>query len=124
MKGYKVLSPLRHNGKYYSSDDFLEESLITVNDSARLLKLGVILSAIKENNIVTPIVEESTSPSTSIIEDEPIEKTLDLNFDLDELKDGAKKQGLEWKGNISKPNIISLIVENDKTAYFLDQLED
>ncbi|MNW69802.1 hypothetical protein D3C74_489030 [compost metagenome] len=61
--------------------------------------------------------------STEVVE-ETVAETLDLNFELDELKDGAKQQGLEWKGNISKSNIIALIVENDKTAYFLDQLED
>jgi len=122
MKGYKVLSPLRHNGERYNSDDFLEESAITNKESERLLKLGVVTKVVKEDAAVIPTVTESTK--TNVLEDEPIEKTLDLNFELDELKDGAKKQGLEWKGNISKPNIIALIVEKDKTAYFLDQLED
>jgi len=122
MKGYKVLSSLRHNGKYYSSDDFLEKSAITEKESARLLKLGVVTAVVKEDAVVIPTITETAE--TNVLDDEPIEKTLDLNFELDELKDGAKKQGLEWKGNISKPNIIALIVEKDKTAYFLDQLED
>ncbi|MEY9975739.1 hypothetical protein [Lysinibacillus sp. RC79] len=122
MKGYKVLSSLRHNGKRYHIDDFLEESAITENESARLLKLGVVTAVVKEDATVIPTVKEPTE--TNVHEDEPIEKTLDLNFELDELKDGAKKQGLDWKGNISKSNVIALIVENDKTAYFLDQLED
>ncbi|MEA0556462.1 hypothetical protein U1P98_23190 [Lysinibacillus irui] len=122
MKGYKVLSPLRHNGERYYLGDFLSESAITEKESARLLKLGIVTSVIKEDAIVTPTVKDLDE--TNVLEEEPIEKTLDLNFELDELKDGAKQQGLEWKGNISKSNIIALIVENDKTAYFLDQLED
>lgn len=122
MKGYKVLSPLRHNGERYYLGDFLAESSITEKESARLLKLGVVTSVVKEEARVIPTVKELTE--TNVLEDEPIEKTLDLNFELDELKEGAKQQGLEWKGNISKPKIIALIVENDKTAYFLDQLED
>lgn len=122
MKGYKVLSPLRHNGERYYLGDFLAESAITEKESVRLLKLGVVTAVVKEDEKVIPTVKEPTE--TNVLEDEPIEKTLDINFELDELKDGAKQQGLEWKGNISKPNIIALIVENDKTAYFLDQLED
>lgn len=122
MKGYKVLSPLRHNGERYYLGDFLAESSITEKESARLLKLGVVTSVVKEEARVIPTVKELTE--TNVLEDEPIEKTLDLNFELDELKEGAKQQGLEWKGNISKPKIIALIVENGKTAYFLDQLED
>ncbi len=122
MKGYKVLSSLRHNGSRYGSGDFLEESSISEKESARLLHLGVITAAVKEAETVIPTIKESIG--TNLSEDETIEKTLDLNFDLDELKEGAKKQGLEWKGNISKSNIIALIVENNKTEYFLDQLED
>ncbi|EON70405.1 hypothetical protein [Lysinibacillus sphaericus] len=122
MKGYQVLSSLRHNSRRYDLGDFLEESAITEKESARLLQLGVVTSVVKEDAAVIPAIKESIE--TNGLEEEPIEKTLDLNFDLDELKEGAKNQGLEWKGNISKPNIISLIVKNDKTTYFLDQLED
>lgn len=122
MKGFKVLSSLRHNGERYYLGDFLAASAIAEKESARLLKLGVVTAVVKEDETVIPTVKEPTE--TNVLEDEPIEKTLDLNFELDELKDGAKQQGLEWKGNISKSNIIALILENDKTAYFLDQLED
>ncbi|MFJ7407128.1 MULTISPECIES: hypothetical protein [unclassified Lysinibacillus] len=122
MRGFKVLSILRHNGKRYCLGDFLAESILSEKESDRLLKLGVITAAVKEVDVVIPNVEGSTEDH--ITEEESIEKILDLNFEPDELKDGAKQQGLDWKGNISKANIIALIVENDKTAFFLDQLVD
>lgn len=122
MRGYLVLSLLRHNGQHYAPNDFLEASVITEKESQRLIQLGVIKAVVKEDAVVVPTVNESTE--TNVLEKESVEETLDLNFNLDELKEGAREQGLIWKGNISKSNIITLLVEHDKTDYFLDQLED
>lgn len=125
MKGYIVLKPLRHNKEKYDVKAFIDEGLFSEKEAKRLLDLKVVEPAVKEGKSIVKDVSEITGDLNVLGgDDEPIEETLDLNFNTDELKDGAKDQGLSFANNISKKKLIQLIIENSKADYFLDQLED
>lgn len=110
----KVNSIIRHNGKFYFDGDIIED--INKEEARRLIekKLGEEISI----EVSKPKSEDSLGPV------ETVEETLDINFNTTELKNGAEEQGLEFKNNISKKDLIALIVQEEKTDYFLDQLED
>lgn len=125
-RGYIVKNkPIRHNGVRYTPGEFIEEDLIDEASAKRLTSLNAIVKSFVEKDdsgeseIITGQNEGDLNPPG-----ESLEETLYLNFDLDELKDGAKDQGLTFPGNIAKKKLIALIIENEKTEYFLDQLED
>lgn len=127
MKGYKVLKPLRHNKKRYGVGAFISSDEINEKEADRLLNLNVVERAVKDdaNSEILQDVGEITGDLNILGgDDEPIEETLDLNFNTDELKDGAKELGLSFKHNIKKADLIRLIVESNNEQYFLDQLED
>lgn len=124
MKGYTVLKRIRHDGERYEKGEFVSDNVIDEKSAKRLMFLNAIQKSFKDEEkqeVVTDHTEDLKAPGG---ENEPIEVTLDLNFNTDELKDGANEQGLTFKSNISKKALIALIVENNKTEYFLDQLED
>lgn len=124
MKGYTVLKRIRHDGERYEKGEFVSDNVIDEKSAQRLMFLNAIQKSFKDEEkqeVVTDYTEDLKAPGG---ENEPIEVTLDLNFNTDELKDGANEQGLTFKSNISKKALIALIVENNKTEYFLDQLED
>ncbi|MGE7113243.1 hypothetical protein [Lysinibacillus sp. NPDC047702] len=122
MKGYVVKSTIRHNGLRYKKSDFIPESTLDEQSAKRLLFLNAVEKSYQDEE--ERVVTNNETVSLSKVVEETVEETLDLNFEPEELKAGAKKLGLEFAGNISKKKLIALIVENDKTAYFLDQLED
>lgn len=128
LNGYLVKSTIRHDGVRYKKGDFIDADKLDEQSAKRLLFLNAITKAVQENEEMVEVVppEELGSEGSQggQKEDETIGEILDLNFEPDELKTGAKEQGLEWKGNISKANLIKLIVDSDKQNYFLDQLED
>jgi hypothetical protein len=50
---------------------------------------------------------------------------LEDEFDPAELKEAAKEAGIEFAGNISKKNLINLIIEEDKVKDIIDlEVED
>lgn len=124
MATYNVEAWLSHQGKYYKKGDKIKAELLSKKQQSQLVKKGVISRAADYADLNVVIDDEKAVDDVPPGEDEPIEKTLDLNFEWDELKDEAKSIGLEWKGNISKENLIKLIIESDKQTHFLDQLED
>lgn len=123
MLGYIAKTNIKHDGISYKKNDFISNEVLDEQSEERLLILNVIQKSYKEVGIVS---NNNNYPTQKIDDEkeESIEETLDLNFEPEELKAGAKELGLEFVGNISKKKIIALIIENDKTAYFLDQLED
>lgn len=124
MKGYTVLKRIRHNGERYEKGEFVGTNIIDEQSAKRLLFLNAIQRSFKdeeEKEVINDHTEDLNAPGG---ENEPIEDILDLNFNTDELKDGATDQGLTFKSNILKKALIALIIENNKTDYFLDQLED
>ncbi|MEA0565528.1 hypothetical protein [Lysinibacillus irui] len=123
MLGYIAKTNIQHNGISYKKNDFISNEVLDEQSEKRLLFLNVIQKSYKEVGIVSNNKNYSTQKINEE-KKESVEETLDLNFEPEELKAGAKELGLEFAGNISKKKIIALIIENDKTAYFLDQLED
>lgn len=135
MATYNVESWLRHKGRYYKKGEEIDAQVLTKEQQAQLVQKGVISRKVdyadlvvtdnEEKNIVkdegnTDDGNTSADPDT----DEPIEKTLDLNFTLKELKADSKELGLTFDSSVTKPVLIKLIVDNDKQDHFLDQLED
>lgn len=127
MTTYNVESWLRHKNVYYKKGDTIASELLTKKQQAQLIQQGVISRVADHtdlNNSSDNEYENNGEGDEQKDIDEPIEKTLELNFEYDELKAGAKEQGLEFKGNISRADLIDLIVKSNKQDYFLDQLED
>lgn len=120
MLGYKAKININHNGQSYQKGGFISNEVLDEQSKNRLLSLNAIEKSYKE----VGTVKNNKNTLVSKIEEETVEETLDLNFEPEELKAGAKELGLEFAGNISKKKLIALIIEKDKTAYFLDQLED
>lgn len=120
MDGYKVLKgQVRCDGVRYETDQIINAKLLAPSDCEKLISQNIISPVVYDSAEVIDVVE-----NTPTNEGEPTEKTLDLNFSLDELREGAKALELTFKGNISKAALIQIIVNADKQGYFLDQLED
>lgn len=123
IKGYTVnKKPIRHNGKRYLEKDFIPESELTEQQAGRLLTMNAISKATKEEEETVSIIGSESGLLTP--DDEPVEVTLNINFEYQELVDGAKEKGIEWKGNIAKKALIELIIKTENAQFFLDQLED
>lgn len=120
----KALKKIRHNGQLFLAGDIISD--ISAKEEKRLINKGVaekIDAVVSDDQTASSTDSESTS-SIGIGIEETIQDTLDLNFNTNELKDGAKEQGLSFKANISKKDLIDLIVSNNAENYFLDQLDD
>lgn len=113
----KVNRIIRHDGKFYYPGDNIFK--IKDTDEKRLIKKGLA-----EVIDVAEVEENEVDSAEELNVEETLEEVLDLNFNTDELKEGAKEQGLSFKANISKKDLIALIAKNDAEDYFLDQLED
>lgn len=125
MNGYLVKSTIRHDGQRYKKGDFIPESTLDEQSSKRLLFLNVVAKAYQESEeTIEAVPPENTGGGSQGNEEETIEEILEANFELDELKSGAKEVGLTFAANLGMPNLIKLIVENEKQDFFLDQLVD
>ena len=123
MKGYLANSEVRHDGVQYKKGDFINAEVLDEQSTKRLLFLNAISKAFKEDDIIPDQSDADIIPPNAD-DSETVEETLDINFDLDELKAGAKECGLTFAAKLGKAKLIALIVENGKQDYFLDQLED
>lgn len=115
----KALKIIKHNGELFLAGDIIQD--ISTKEAQRLIKKGVAQEVdlvVNEITTVAPVIEEELPIGESL------EEVLELNFNTNELKDGAKEQGLSFKANISKKALIELIKDNNAEDYFLDQLED
>lgn len=112
-----------HNGKTYESGTIIEK--INKQEAERLVDLGVAFFVSENEN------SESLKESSSDHEDEGpgekdqlnTEEELDL-IEYSDLKTIAKEVGLDFAGNISKKNLITLIIEEKKVEEVLDLTED
>lgn len=123
MATFNVESWLRHKGAYYKKGDKIKAELLNSKQQAQLVQKGVISrdANYADLNVVT---DEKGIDDVPPLDEEPVEKTLDLNFSAEELREGSKEQGLTFKSSITKPELIQLIVAEGKQDHFLDQLED
>lgn len=120
MDGYKVLKgQVRCDGVRYETDQIINAKLLPASDCEKLISQNIISPVVYDSAEVIDVVENTPANDKG----EPIEKTLDLNFSLDELKEGAKELELSFKSNISKTALIQMIVDSDEQAYFLNQFE-
>ncbi|MEK3996684.1 hypothetical protein MKY29_18380 [Psychrobacillus sp. FSL K6-2365] len=127
IKGYTVnRKPIRHNGKRYLEKEFIPESELTEQQAGRLLTMNAITKATKEEEETVSVLDSGSSSNSGhqTQDEEPVEVTLDINFEYQELVDGANEKGLDFKGNISKKALIELIIKTENAQFFLDQLED
>ncbi|MEK4247106.1 hypothetical protein MKZ20_17555 [Psychrobacillus sp. FSL K6-2684] len=127
IKGYTVnRKPIRHNGKRYLEKEFISESELTEQQATRLLTMNAITKATKEEEETVSVLDSGSSSNSGhqTQDEEPVEVTLDINFEYQELVDGANEKELDFKGNISKKALIELIIKTENAQFFLDQLED
>ena len=121
--GYTALKRLKHNGERYEKGAFIDGQELDEQSAKRLLFLNVIQKSFREEGN-DEVVDENSGLNPSINVKETTEEILDLNFKLDELKEGAEELNIDFPGNIAKKKLIDLIVEQGKQDYFLEQLED
>lgn len=123
----RLIGRVRHDGKTYEPGETIEN--IKENEAQRLVSLGVAffigqvniphdehqeVSTNKQDSTDEEHQEVSTNKQDSVDETVNYEEELDL-IEYNDLKLVAKEVGLEFKGNISKKNLIKLILEEGKT---------
>lgn len=92
---------IRHNGVEYNADQEILD--IENKDAERLVSLGVAFF-MRQGNL--------GQDTTNIKLDK--RELLDNTFNATELKEAAHEVGLEFPGNISKVNLIELIISSEK----------
>lgn len=133
----KVLKPIRHNGKRYQAGANVE---IDEKSGKRLITLGVATSEVnvhvaekaakeQENTFDKSLTSESLDDDDlgtpdDMLSDDEVYQLIWNEFKLDALKEQSAEIGLEFAGNISKGDLINLIIENEKEDYFLDQIPE
>lgn len=117
----KVNVYIRHNNHFYEPGDIIKD--ISKTELKRLVKkgLGEEVDFVEQEDDAIKDNEETTEQSLG---EESVAETLELNFNNDELKAGAKEQNIDFKANISKKALIELIISEEATEHFLEQLED
>ena len=92
---------IKHNGATYEPNDEIWN--IEERDAQRLVDLGVAFF-MQESNV--------NEDSENSIPD--FRGLLDSSFKATELKDAAKEIGIEFPGDVTKANLIELIIDMDK----------
>jgi hypothetical protein len=127
---------IRHNGVEYAVNTRIE--IIDDKDAERLVKLGV---AFFPETIKVPADNGDLNPSDDgefnqddpndgddsdidVLTPEQAAEELDKLFNYNGLKEAAKTVGLEFAGNISKVNLITLILEQKKAEAVFDLAEE
>ncbi|WP_313891128.1 hypothetical protein [Psychrobacillus sp.] len=133
-----ALKRIKHNGKRFERNQILIE--VDDSSSKRLLNLN---AAKVTNETITsfPSKEttesehgESSMPITGLddglgspedaLTDDQVFNLINDHFKLDILRGEAKSLELEFAGNISKQNLINLIIEKELEEHFLDQIPE
>lgn len=94
---------IRHNGVVYETDDEILD--IDKKEAERLVNLGVAF-----------FIDGATPYNVKGVD---FGVQLDENFNATELKEAAQEVGLEFPGNISKANLIELIITSEKAQEVL-----
>lgn len=115
---------IRHNGKDYAVNARIED--ISEKDAERLVNLGV---AFYPEIVQVPAGGNLDSNGDGdgdpdVLTPEEAAKELDKLFDYAELREAAKTVGIGFAGNISKANLIALILEQNKAEEVFDLAEE
>lgn len=131
---------IRHNGFEYAENARIED--INDKDAERLVKLGVAFytetiqmpagnddldsNDAGEFNQDAGELNPNDGDNCDIDELTPEQAAEELTklFDYNGLKEAAKTVGLEFAGNISKANLIALILEQNKAEAVFDLAEE
>lgn len=108
----KLTETIRHNGIRYPIGTVTDE--IKDEDAKRLVKLGVAFY-VKEIPVEEP--EEPESPEAK---NRDLRKEIDERFNAGELKEVALDLGIEFQSNISKTNLLDLIMKLEKAEEALE----
>lgn len=116
----KAKETIRHNGTRYQVNDVIND--INIEEAERLVKLGVA-SFIKEEYIerTKEDGEDTRKPEKGKID---YKSQLDEKFNANQLKETAKKTGIEFQSNISKTKLIDLIIEIGKAEEIINFEEE
>jgi hypothetical protein len=133
---------IRHNGKHYGVNARIED--ISEKDAERLVNLGVAFypetvqvpsgnddfdsnndGELNQNDSgdFNPNDGEDSNDDIDLTPEQAAEELTKL-FDYNGLKEAAKTVGLEFAGNISKANLIALILEQNKAEAVFDLAEE
>lgn len=115
----KLKGKVTHDGKSYEPGQTIEK--INNKQAQRLIDLGVAFFIGEKQNSSTP--ENKNQDDTNHPDnDVNLKEELDA-IDYNDLKEVSKEIGLEFKGNISKKDLITLIIENEKAQEILELTE-
>ena len=128
---FKVLTDLEHDGVHYESGSIIPDKKIAKKDLKRLIKLQVVETTSESVFVEKPEIENDPPKDVGdlqgaedLMTDEEVYQEIDEGFGYPELKREAEELGLEFAGNISKKDLIQLIIDNEKDDHFLDLLEN
>ncbi|MGE6379554.1 hypothetical protein [Peribacillus muralis] len=113
---------VRHNGETFLVGDIIEN--IKQVEAKRLVDLGVAsfvreIPSLSENEV--PGSDQDISPVHDPEEDY---QALDEAYTLEDLKEtAAGVEGLDFKGTISKKDLIALIIKSGKIDEFFEETE-
>ncbi|MFS0810784.1 DUF7210 family protein [Peribacillus phoenicis] len=113
---------VRHNGETFLAGDIIEK--IKKVEAERLVDLGVA-SFVREISSVTKDDEPDSGQIVhSVNNPEEDYQALDEAYTLEDLKEtAAGVEGLNFKGTISKKDLITLIIESGKIDDFFEETE-
>lgn len=114
----QAIERIRHNGETYEPGEKINK--ITEKEAQRLVDLGVAFFIGENYEVEAADKPEEVEP----VEDQGINIEEELeSIDYSDLKELAKEVGLEFAGNISKKNLIALIIEENKAEDILNLTE-
>lgn len=145
----QALKPIKHNGKRFKTGETLEvkdkkqaQRLINLGAATNMVAVSFVDDAANDLNINENLdsnkssddSEDTTGTENSeedelgsgddLLTDEEVFQQIWDGFKLEVLKEEAAELKLEFSGNISKTDLINLIIEKEKEEHFLDQIED
>lgn len=82
-------------------------------------------NALNQQDELVPGFDDDLGAPDDLLSDDEVFKLIWDNFKHQVLKeDAASELGLDFAGNITKTDLINLILEEEKEDYFLDQIKE
>lgn len=140
-----VLKAIKHNGhRYKPGQDILGVEKV---QAKRLIMLGaaeelranapiisvsggdvqnvIEVNQANQQDELVPGFDDDLGAPDDLLSDDEVFKLIWDNFKHEVLKeDAASELGLDFAGNITKTDLINLILEEEKEDYFLDQIKE
>jgi hypothetical protein len=140
----RALKSIKHNGKRYKIGDDLTvdeefaERLINLGAATVFVAVSDISDQEKDSLGATSnqkgndnlnksdgiFTDDELGAPDDIMSDEEVYQLIWDEFKLDNLKEQAAEIGLEFAGNITKGDLINLIINKEKENYFLEQIPE